>query len=443
MNVVILGGGTVGASIAQLLCDRDANVCVIDAEPAALRMVEESLDVQTILGSACDAIKLFQAGVQSADLCLAVTSNDELNLVGASIAKAMGARRTVARIFNPAFNDHSTFDYQAHFRIDRLLSLEYLAALELAKGIRMPGLHAVENFARGAVTVQELAVDADSRVIDKPLHELSLPKGVRIGLITRNGSGTIPTGDARIQKGDRVTLLGAAGELENVKRIFEHKIPPELNVIIAGGGEIGFHLAVILQPRRCNVVLMEADADRCQYLAGRLDKTTILHADATRRSEMEEARVGNVDVFVACTGRDEDNIICGVEAKELGSKLILSIVRRPDYANVLEKLGIDVAVSPREVMSRQINGMLEAGPIIDRSRIADGDAEVWEVEIREGAKITQAPLRDIKLKHALIASVERDEFVRVPGADDQLRAGESAVVVVQTANAADVLPMFE
>ena len=443
MNVVVLGGGTVGASIAKQLCDKATNVCVIDSEPAALRVVEETLDVQTILGSACDAIKLFQAGVQSADLCLAVTSNDELNLIGASIAKAMGARRTVARIFNPAFNDHSTFDYQAHFRIDRLLSLEYLAALELAKGVHMPGLHAVENFARGAVTVQELTVNADSHVIDKPLHELKLPKGVRIGLITSNGVGTIPTGNARIQNGDRVTLLGSADEIEGVKRRFEHKTPPKLNVIIAGGGEIGLHLAAMLQQRRCNIVLMEADATRCQYLAERLDKTTVLHADATRRSEMEEARVGSVDVFVACTGRDEDNIICGVEAKELGSKHILSIVRRPDYANVLEKLGIDVAVSPREVMSRQINGMLEPGPIIDRSQIADGDAEVWEVEIREGAKITEASLQEVKLPHAVIASVERDDFVRVPGADDQLRPGETAVVVVQTANAAEVLSFFE
>lgn len=442
MNVVILGGGTVGSSIAQLLCARDVNVSVVEESAAALANIEESLDVRTVRGSASDCITLFQAGVQSADLCLAVTANDELNLVGASLAKAMGARRTVARIFNPAFNDHSTFDYQSHFKIDRLLSLEHLAAMELAKGIRMPGLHAVENFARGAVTVQEMDVDANSPAINVPLYELKLPKGVRIGLITRNGMATIPAGDAAIQTGDRITLLGAPDELENVKRMFESKLPPKMRVIIAGGGEIGYHLASLLHSRRCNVVLMEADEERCHYLSERLDKTTVLHADATRRSEMEEARVGSADAFVACTGHDEDNIVCGVEAKELGSPHILSIVRRPDYANVLTKLGIDVAVSPREVMSRLIVGMLDPGPIIARSEIADGDAEIWEVELPEGAPATTAPLKELKLRNALIASVERDEFVRVPGADDQLRAGDTAVVVVQKANVSEVLPVF-
>ena len=139
MNIVILGGGTVGTSLCKTLGGGRHNVCLVDPDPQVLELAGEQLDVQTVKGSACDAVTLFQAGVQSADLCLAVTSKDEINLVGGSLAKSMGARRSVARVFNPSYLDSSTFDYRRHFGVDRLLSLERLTALELARNVRMRG----------------------------------------------------------------------------------------------------------------------------------------------------------------------------------------------------------------------------------------------------------------------------------------------------------------
>lgn len=443
MNIVILGAGTVGTSIAEQLCANQQNVTLVDSSREALDRVEETLDVKTVCGSACDAITLFQAGVQSADLCLTVTNHDEVNLVGASLAKSMGSARAIARVFNPAYLDFSTFDYRRHFGIDRLLSLEHLTALELAKGIRLPGLFAVENFARGGVEVQEIAVEADAKAVGVSLRELKLPREVRIGLISNGQRAVIPGADDVIHAGDHVTLIGSLKELEDVKRLFEHKVPPRMNIIIAGGGEIGYNLALLLQRRRCKLTLMEADAARCEYLAHQLDATTVLHADATRQSEMEEARVGSADVFVAATGRDADNIVCGVEARELGSKRIMCVVRRPDYANVLEKLGIDTAVSPREVMARQVLGMVDAGPIIGRSDISGGDAEVWEVEVGADAPITAAPLKEIVLHNSLIAAIEREDYIRVPGADDQLLPGDTAVVLVQKESIAETLELFK
>lgn len=443
MNIVILGAGTVGTSIAEMLCAENQNVSLLDSSRQALDDVEERLDVQTVCGSACDAISLFQAGVQSADLCLCVTHQDEVNMVGASLAKAMGAARSVARIFNPAYRDFSTFDYQRHFSIDRLLSLEHLTALELAKGIRSRGMFMVENLARGSVEVQAIGVEKDSEAVGVPLKELKLPPSVRIGLISNAERSVIPGADDVIDAADHVTLIGTREDIEDVKKLFEYRAPPRLNVIIAGGGEIGFQLARLLEPGRYSVVLLEADASRCEYLARKLDDTTVLRADATRLSDMEEARVGNADVFVAATGRDEDNIVCGVEARELGADRILSVVRRPDYANVLEKLGIDVAVSPREVMAQQILGMVQAGPVIGRSIISRGETEVWEVQVLPDSPITKAPLKDIVFNQSLIAAVEREDFVRVPGAEDQLRPGDTAVVLVQPLYAAETLQLFE
>jgi len=316
--------------------------------------------------------------------------------------------------------------------------------LELARAIRMPTLFAVENFARGGIEVQEFAVEKGSKGAHVPLKELKLPKNVRIGLISSESRCIIAGANDIVEPGDHVTLFGSQEALEKVKQdYFEHKPPPKLNVIIAGGGETGFNLARLLQKGRFNTVLMEADAERCEYLSQRLPDTTVLHADVTRQVEMQEARVGKAEIFVAATGRDEDNIVCGVEARELGCSRILSVVRRPDYANVLERLGIDVAVSPREVTSRQILGMVQGGVIIAGSGISKGDAEVWEVEIVEGAPVTKAPLKDVSLPGCLIAAMVREDFISVPGADDQLKAGDTAVVLVHRNSIADTLAIFE
>lgn len=442
MNVVVLGAGTVGQTVAELLCSRGVNVCVVDEQPDVLRRVEEKLDVQTVCGSAFDVAKLFQAGIQLADLCLAVTSRDEVNLVSASIAREMGASRSVARVFNPIFRDHSTFDYQRHFNIDRLISLEYLTALELAKHIRSTSILAVESFVRGGVEVQGIHVGKKAKAVNVPLRELKLPNTVRVGLINSGDESIIPGATDCVRSGDYVTLIGAHGELEKVTARFEDRSSEKTRVVIAGGGEIGLNLARILERTPCRVTILENDADRCDFIAERLPRCTVLHADVKIRADLEEARVGKADVFVASTGRDEENIVCGVEAKELGCKRLLTIVRSPDYANVLERLGIDVAVSPREAMARQIVGLVAKGPVRECSPISGDAAEVWEVEVFKDVPATQVPLRELALPQCLVAAIEREKYVKVPNADDQLQAGDTAVLLVQKTAQAEVLKLF-
>lgn len=442
MNIVILGAGTVGTSIAALLCQHNHNVRLVDSSREALDRTGEGLDIQTIHGSACDAISLFQADVLNADLCLAVTRHDEINLVGASLARAMGARRSIARIFSTNYRDFSTFDYQRHFQIDNLLSLEHLTGLELAKAIRTTGLFTLETFARGGIEIQEVEVQANSKAIGQSLRDIKFPPQVRIGLVAAAGRSFIPHADDGFTAGDRVTLVGDRDGVRSMVKMFQPKSPAGLDIIIAGGGEVGYHLAKALEGERYNVVLMESDETRCEYLARRLPEATVLHADATRRAEMEEARVGLADVFVATTGRDEDNIICGVEARELGTKRILCVVRRPDYVNVLEKLLIDVAVSPRQVMARQILGMVSGGPILASERTSDGNVLIWEVEVQTGAPVTQKPLRELSLSQTLIAAIVRDDFVRMPTANDVLKPGDTAVVMVNKAISDEAIKLF-
>ena len=188
MRIVVLGAGTVGHSIASLLCLHRHSVTVVDIDVEHIRHVNETLDVRAITGSASQSSVLFQANVGSADLVLAVTGNDEVNIVAGSIAKAMGAKRAVARVYAPVFRDLSTFDYQRHFGIDRLLSLEHLTAVEVARELRHSGSVAVENLARGELEVHELIVAENKAGVGQLLKDLRLPSGVRVGSINRDGT---------------------------------------------------------------------------------------------------------------------------------------------------------------------------------------------------------------------------------------------------------------
>jgi len=203
MIIVVLGAGTVGTSIANTLCRHGHSVTVVDQDPEQTRRVNDELDVRVVTGSASQSSVLFQTDVFGADLCLAVTGCDEVNLIGASMAKGMGARRAVARVYAPVFRDLSTFDYQSHFKIDRLVSIEHLSAMELARAIRHPGAVAVENFARGELEMQEIEVTAATAALEKPLKELKLPAGVRIGSIYRAGKLKIAGAEDRVQRGNR------------------------------------------------------------------------------------------------------------------------------------------------------------------------------------------------------------------------------------------------
>ncbi len=445
MRIVVLGAGTVGGSIASLLCLNRHSVTVVDSDPDNVKQINETLDVRGITGSASQSSILFQAGVGSADLCLAVTGDDEANIVSASMSKAMGAKRAVARVYAPVFRDLSTFDYQRHFGIDRLLSLEHLTALELARSIRHPGSVAVENLARGDLEVHEVQVSKQERGVGKALKSLELPTAVRIGSIHRDGKSWIAGADDVIEVGDRLTIIGKRNDIDDVKELFHSGGQSKLGVVIAGGGETGYHLAAALEGQRFGVVLMERDRDRCDHLASHLKHTVVVCRDATRRANLEEERVGSADIFVACTGDDENNIMASVEARDIGAQTIMALVSRPDYAHVVGKLGIDLAVSPREVVAKQVLGFLTSGPTISRTPLSEGSGlSVLEIDVEPNSLATEHVLANLGLpSQCLIAAVIREGFTTVPGADHHFQSGDSAIVLIADDEIEAVESFFE
>ncbi len=443
MRILTLGAGTVGTWIADLLCRYRHDVTVVDTDAENVRRINNDLDVRAIQGSASQSSVLFQAGVMGCDICLAVTGIDEVNLVSASMAKAMGVKRSVARVYAPVFRDLSTFDYQRHFGIDRLLSLEHLTAMELARAIRNPESITLEHFARGQLEVAEFEVTRSSTSLNKPLKQLALPPHVRLGTLKRDGRTWIASAGDEIRMGDFVSLLGRPGEVEEIKKTFAKGETRHQFVVIAGGGETGYHLAKALEGERHRVLLLEHDPQRCDYLASHLTRATVVCADALRKVILEEERVGGCDYFVACTGYDENNIIAGLEAKELGAKQIMAIVGRPDYAEIVGRLGIDNAVSERDAMARQILGLLTEGPILSQLQLPASDVFVLELEVTQNSLVTQSSLLDAKLPEGvLVAAVLQEDYVRVPSAGDCLQAGNTALVLAPENTIAAVKEAF-
>lgn len=443
MRVLILGAGTVGTWIAELLCRGRHDITVVDSDPDNVERLNNDLDVKAIHGSASQSSVLFQAGAMGCDICIAVTGVDEVNVVAASMAKAMGVQRSVARVYAPVFRDLSTFDYQRHFGIDRMLSLEHLTAMELARAIRNPESITLEHFARGQLEVAEFEVTRKGDALDKPLKQLALSSGVRLGTLKRDKQTWIAGAMDEIRLGDWVSLLGKPEEVEQAKKTFTQGSPKRQYVAIAGGGETGYHLARALDDERHKVLLLEADEDRCNYLASHLTRATVVCTDATRKASLEEERIGACDYFVACIGNDENNIMAGLEAKELGAKQIMAIVGRPDYAGIVSRLGIDIAVSERDAMARQILGLLTEGPVLSQLQLPSSDVFVLELEVAAGAPVTQCSLADAQLPPGvLVAAVLQEEFVRVPTAGDLLQAGNTALVLSPKAQIDQVADAF-
>lgn len=445
MRILILGAGTVGSSVAESMCQLKHEVTLVDNNQDVLDQVDSELDVGVVHGPASQSTILFSSGVMSCDLCLALTGNDECNIVAASIAKSMGATRVAARVYADVFRDLSTFDYQNHFKIDRLLSLEHLAAMEFARRIREPGAMAIESFARGALEMQDVIISRPSSATGVLLKDLKLPPEVRIGSINRSGQVKIATANDKIEVGDRISLLGERSEVEQVKKMFNTQSFHGRSVAIAGGGEIGYHLALVLQHRGYHVTILDTDHERCTFLADHLESCTIIHCDARRRVLLEEEGIGEMDIFVACMGEDEDNIMACVEAQDVGVKNLMSVVERSDYANVVGKLGIKETVSPCKVVARQVEGLLNTGPLVFRNRYSlGGGIEVLEIEAQADSLITQNKLRDVSLpREGIIGAIIQEGYVQVPSADFRIRPGHTAVALVQSAYVEAFVQPFE
>ena len=445
MQTLVLGGGTVGGFIAKRLSELKHDVTVVELRNEVCRELDQ-YDVRVIPGDALKASVLFQAGATTADVCFALTSSDEANLLAGSVARGMGTRRVAARVNAIAYRDFASFDYRRHFLIDRFLSQDYLTAVELARRIREPGSMMIEHFASGELELQEALVLQKSSLTEKPLSTLKLPRDVRIGAITRDNVSHIATADDQIELGDRVVLMGARSQVEKIKKELKIGSARRRYVMIVGGGETGANIARILCHRGYDVKIFERNMERCKQLAFQFGgAATVVHGDARRKAFLDEEDAGKADFFIGCTNDDEYNILSCFEARVLGATTCISVIRHGDYASAVQSLGLTETVSPCELMARQAEGFMHAGALVFRnSMILNGPADVVEIEVGENSLATRMTLRELPTPSpTLLASVIRDNQVVMPHAEFIFEKGDVVVGLTDAPNVAELVKLFE
>lgn len=449
MKIVIIGAGEVGTYLSEMLSIADYDVTLVERDQKIANALNEHLDARIIQDHGGSTRVLLKAGVQNCDFFLAMTSSDETNLVSASLAKALGAKKTFARVHDATFRDNTVLNYQQHFGIDHLVNPEALAAVELAKNIRNPGRVAVEDFGRGQIEVKSVEIQAGAKVIGSPLSALRLPGNIRIGLINRDDKTFVANALSVLQEKDQVTLFGHPDSVFESNRYFDpnSKGSKKITVTLLSGSEIAISLARLLSNPRFKLRIIENSLELCHTLAERMPNVTVIHGDGTSRRILEEEEVGGSDFFVACSKDDEDNIMTCLQAFRLGAAHTMLAINRADYLEILgklnESLGIEYAVSPRVATANEIMRYIGNNqPYIEIESTSSETNCIIEVNIGKRSKAAGLKVRDIQWpKECVIVGHEHDYVPKTPTGDDVLQAGDSIIVIINKPRIPELLKL--
>jgi len=448
MKVVIIGAGEVGSHLSQVLSDASHDVTVIEADPSRAAHIEEEHNVRVVQGSGSSAQVLKSAMAEGCDSFIAMTSQDETNLIACSLARALGAKSVISRIHDQTFTDTSLLNYQLHFGIDMMLNPEGLCAVELAKSIRNPARIAVENFARGQIEAQRLRVDTKAKFRGKPLRDIRLHPEVKFGYYQRGDTEDIPSAETILEAGDEVTVFGPPNELYKIRsKLDPSTAGKEIKVVIFGGGETAVALARLLNNPRFKVRIIEKDAEKCRRLADRFPGVTFIRGDGTSLRLLEEEQIGSADYFVASTSDDERNVMTSIQAAKLGARHVQTVINKSDYEEILlnlrSALDIETLVAPRIVTANEVLRHLSTEPYIELFKFPKQAARILEIQVSAGSSCAGKKLREVALpKHAVVVALLHKFQVKVPGADDRILAGDRVVVITREANTRDILQLL-
>ena len=444
MNVIICGAGAVGGHAAEVLGAKGHNITIVDLQADRLSALEETMDVHILHGNATHGETLLEAGAGKADLLIAATETDEINLLSASIASGLGADRTIARVHHSAYFEQRGIDYSTHLGIDHLVCPDHTTAVEIAQTLRNPGALAVERFARGRLEMQQLPVSDDAPAIGKPLAQVGLPGAARLTSIERDGSAFIPDSNSSLQPGDVATLICEIDSFERARKLIHTASGKRKRVMIMGGSTLAVWLCRQLHSKAFSVRLYEADADRANELAAKLDWITVMRTDLADVAAWDEEHVEQADAFVALSDNEEHNVLAAAHAKSVGSRMAIAVLQQPTYLHLLTHVGIDKAFSPRVTAVTQIQQLLHTGPIRRLASLAEGVADVYEIRVPAGAQqIIDTPLREVSLPpKTIIAAIQTGDHVRVPGAEDRIVTDDTVVVVAPSENEKQLKSLF-
>jgi trk system potassium uptake protein TrkA len=435
MNIIIVGAGEIGRHLASSLSEEAHAISVIESDARLAEELDSSIDAKVVSGDGTSVAALADADVGTCELFLALTSSNTANLMAASMAKSMGVPKVVARVHPGLQREEWLFDFKGHFGIDHLFSSERLTAIELAKFVRNPDSLAVEELARGRIELQQLRVGGKAEARGLSLRKLSAPEGIRVAKVGRGDRHFVPNAETVLEEGDIVTIFGEPRKLRTFAQRLQDKggKTERLRVVIFGGNEYGFTLAQMLESLDCSVRVFEGDPKLCAELADRLSNTTIIHADASVVTELEEEQVGEADFFIATSPDDEDNVMSCLQAHTLGVKHCLTLIHRADYAAAIsasgKHFGIRAAVSPREATRREIQRFITT----DRFHVLKSfeGADLLEIRVNKGSIAAGHMVHEVQWPPGVVLVGHlRGIHAAVPGPDEVLLAGDHLHVMV-------------
>ena len=433
MRIVIVGAGQVGFHLSRHLSLEGHDVVVIDRDPERIRRIERELNVLPLLGSGASAKILEEAGIDRADLFIAVTNSDEVNLISCLISKEYGVKRLVARVRNEEYLSPGSPLNEEKLGIDLLINPDRVMAEEIVQISQVSEAFEVVEFVRGRVALLGYQVKEDNPVCGLSLAELKGLRGIYdfvVVAIVRDGQTIIPRGQDVIRPGDKIYVVVRKSDIAAIEYLLNFTSRAPKLVFIIGGGRVGFLVARQMEAKHIDVRLVETNRERCEELSERLSQSIILNFDGLDAQELIEEGIDQADLVIAVTDSDTTNILASLLAKHHGARKCITRIDRPDFIPLLGKLGIDIALSPRLVVASQILRFVRRGAILSVATLLGSEAEVVEIVVPPSKRFQQGvALKDLPFPSgAIVGAVTRGSEVIIPSGETILKPGDDLVI---------------
>ena len=445
MRIVIVGAGKLGYSIAELLANEEFDVVLVDQDETRLEAAKNTLDVLTVTANGASPITMNDPDIRSADILIAVTAGDEVNMVACILAKKHGITHTVARIRDMQFLSEAKEYLKENFDIDLMLNPELITAREVYRILMTPAALDVEDFASGKVRLFETKVARHSPLANIPLKDLEMPKAILAGMIFRDHRMIIPHGDDCLLPHDNAYFIGDPKEIEKFSETFVQRDARKLeHVMIIGAGRTGRFLAKMLDDADVAVKIIDTNRERSRLAAEALENGLAICGDGTDIDLLMEEGVADADAVVCLTEDDKLNLMLALLAKHLGAKKTVVRVARGEYVDLMEKVGVDIVLPTRLLSASEVLAFARRGGVVSVSLLEGAKAEAVEVIVQEGAPVAGIPLMKAHLpRECLVCAYVRDDEAVIPNGASVLLPGDRTILFIQTRFAQKVMKYFK
>lgn len=435
-----------GRTLAEELNKEDNDVTVIDPSYLKVEELSSKFDVMGVVGNGASYQTQLEAGIERADLLIAVTGSDELNLLCCLIAKRAGNCQTIARVRNPEYNDEIGFVKEA-LGLAMTINPEHAAAQEIARVLQFPSAIKIDTFAKGRVELLKFRVAPDSRLAGMLVMEIAPKLGadVLICAVEREDEVFIPKGDFRIREKDVVSIIASPKKVSDFFKKIGIETQHVKDAMIVGGGDTAYYLSKSLLSMGVDVKLIEIDGERCDKLSELLPKAQIIHADASEQVVLIEEGVRQAEAFVALTNMDEENVMLSLFAKSQGNAKIATKINRMDFDQIIRELDLDTTVYPKNITAQYILRFVRAMKnsigcnVETMHRILEGKAEALEFIVHDTSNLLGVPLERMRIQeNTLVACIIRGREIIIPRGKDEMQVGDSVVVVTTTLGLKDI-----